>query len=105
MLNKLKVHELNEYITENKLSPKGNKQDKINAITADVLRKTHIRIVEDKSREEISDSDNEINQDLVLEEFGSDSETESELESKHKMLNQFLLLLKRVMDVLLEIGP
>ena len=36
-LNKLMVQELNKYITKHKLNMRGNKPDKVNAITADVL--------------------------------------------------------------------
>ena len=65
-LNKLKVQELNKYITENKLNTEGKKQDKINAITADVLRKSNIKTSEDilgqqdkDQEQQISDSDDE----------------------------------------------
>jgi hypothetical protein len=42
----LKVQKLNKYIIENKLNTKGNKQDKFNAITADVLWKSDTRTIE-----------------------------------------------------------
>ena len=62
---------------------RGNKPDKVNAITADVLRKSHNRTIKDilerqnkDQEQESSGSDNESDQDLVLEKFGSESETE-----------------------------
>ena len=59
-LNKLKVQELNKYITENKLNTKGNKQDKINAITANILGKSNIKTVEDILGQQDKDQEQEI---------------------------------------------
>ena len=39
-LSTLKVYELDEYLDENKLNKKGNKNDKLKAIAADVLRRS-----------------------------------------------------------------
>ena len=77
-LTKLKVQELNKYIIENNLNMKGNKQDKLNAITADVLRKNHARTIEDVLEQhkiqDLESDHSDSDQDIVLEKFGSESE-------------------------------
>ena len=78
------VQELDKYITENKLNKKEKKKDKLDAITADVLRKNQGRSIEDvlepQHRDQASsESDSE---DIILEEFGSESEPESETEDE-----------------------
>lgn len=85
----MNVQELDKYINENKLNKRGKIRDKLNAITADVLRKNHTRSIEDvleqKHKDQASsdnDRENESEQDLVLEEFRPESETESKSESE-----------------------
>lgn len=84
-LSKLTVQELDKYITENKLNKKEKKKDKLDAITADVLRKNQGRSIEDvlepQHRDQAS-SESDSDQDIILEEFGSESEPESETEDE-----------------------
>ncbi|CAB4011421.1 Transient receptor potential cation channel subfamily A member 1 [Paramuricea clavata] len=84
-LSKLTIPELDKYITENKLNKKGKKKDKLDAITADVLRKHQGRPIEDvlepQHRDQAS-SESDSDQDIVLEEFGSESDPESETEDE-----------------------
>ena len=88
-LNTLKKCELDKYIDENKLSKKGKKKDKLNAITADILRKSNTGTVEevlkqgqvDEGSNEL-ESDLESEQDIILEEFGTESEPD--VESDHE---------------------
>ena len=95
------------------LNTKGNKKDKINAITAEVLWKIIIKTVEDilgqqdkDEEQEISDSDYESDQDIVLEVFGSDSETKSESESELlPTVEPVPLVVKTRYDVTLETAP
>ena len=84
-LSTLKVFELNKYIDENKLSKKGHKKDKLGAITADVLRKSSNGTIEDllkqgqvNQRGSEVESEVESDQDIILEEFGSESESDVE---------------------------
>jgi hypothetical protein len=88
-LNTLKVCELDKYIDENRLSKKGKKKDKLSAITADILRKSNTGTVEevlkqgqvDEGSNEL-ESDLESEQDIILEEFGTESEPD--VESDHE---------------------
>ena len=88
-LNTLKVCELDKYIDENRLSKKGKKKDKLSAITADILRKSNTGTVEevlqqgqvDEGSNEL-ESDLESEQDIILEEFGIESEPD--VESDHE---------------------
>lgn len=81
--------ELDKYIDENKLSKKGKKKDKLSAITADILRKSNTGTVEevlkqgqvDEGSNEL-ESDLESEQDIILEEFGTESEPD--VESDHE---------------------
>ena len=86
-IDKLTVHELDKYIDKHNLGKKGKKKDKLSAITADVLRKSHARstghaLEQLRIDQRSSDSDGESEQNHVLEEFGSDSETGDESEGE-----------------------
>lgn len=60
----LKVVELNKYLDKNKLSKKGEKTDKLNAITADALRKKQTDAIETAIEETGSDNNfSDINSD------------------------------------------
>ncbi|CAB4010191.1 histone chaperone rtt106-like, partial, partial [Paramuricea clavata] len=89
----LKVVELNKYLDKNKLSKKGKKTDKLNAITVDVLRKKQTDAIETAIEEtgsdnNISDINSDSDGDLILEELGDDTESESEVEEA-KMITSF----------------
>ena len=61
---------MDKYIDENKLNKKGKKKFKLNAIIADILRKSHAieEVLEQQHKDQISiDSDSD--QDLILEEL------------------------------------
>ena len=78
---------MDKYIIQNKLNKNGRKKDKLNAIKADVLRKSHSKSIKDvlgqqQNVEESSDSE----EDIVLEEIGSDSENENESESEQQQI-------------------
>ena len=82
-LSTLKVYELDEYLDENKLNKKGNKNDKLKAIAADVLRRSQTgpikKVLEKQERDQESsgaDSEADSDQDIVLEEIGSESESD-----------------------------
>ena len=75
-LSKLTILELDKYLKKHKLNLKGRKSDKVNAITVNVLRTNQANVVETAlekvvpSEGESSDSSDE---DLVIEEIGTDS--------------------------------
>ena len=77
---------MDKYIDENKLNKKGKKKFKLNAIIADILRKSHAieEVLEQQHKDQTSsDIDSDSDHDLILEEFGSESETGDEHESEH----------------------
>ena len=81
-LGKLIVLELDKYLTKHSLKTKGRKAEKINAITADVLRESQPNIIEtalqrvEPSVEEEGEEE-ESDEDLVIGEIEDDSTGDS----------------------------
>jgi hypothetical protein len=114
-LKSLKVVELDKYLDKNKLSKKGKKADKVNAITVDVLRKKQNDTIEKVIEETGSDynSDTGINsdsdEDVILDEFGDDTSSESDEEvdqtaAETADVESLPWLCELVMDVMRDIG-
>lgn len=82
-LGNLRVLELNKYLTKHNLKTKGKKAEKINAITADVLRRNKTNVIEsvlkrvEPPEEEVEDTEEESDEDLVIGEIESDSTSNS----------------------------
>ena len=82
-LGNLRVLELNKYLTKHNLKTKGKKAEKINAITADVVRRNKTNVIEsvlkrvEPPEEEVEDREEESDEDLVIGEIESDSTSNS----------------------------
>lgn len=68
--------ELDKYLKKHKLNLKGRKSDKVNAITANVLRTNQANVVETALEKVVpseGESSNSSDEDLVIDEIGTDS--------------------------------
>lgn len=95
-LGKLTVLELNKYLTKHNLKMKGRKAEKINAITADVLRRNQPNVietalrrvepsVEEEEGEEEGEEEEESDEDLVIGEIEADSTCDSGSEEENEI--------------------
>ena len=81
-LGNLRVLDLNKYLTKHNLKTKGKKAEKINAITADVLRRNKTNVIEsvlkrvEPPEEEVEDTEEEIESDSTSNP-GSDEENDT----------------------------
>ena len=89
-LGKLTVLELNKYLTKHNLKMKGRKAEKINAITADVLRRNQTNVIETALRRvepsvEEEEEEEESDEDLVIGEIEADSTSDSGSEEENEI--------------------
>ncbi|CAB3990932.1 Transient receptor potential cation channel subfamily A member 1 [Paramuricea clavata] len=96
-LGKLKVVELDKYLDQHKLNKKGRKRDKLDSITADVLRKKQQNVIEEATEQMVNQDesgDGSDDDDLVVEEIGTESSTSSEVESEAPAVDPLPLIVR-----------
>jgi hypothetical protein len=96
-LGKLKVVELDKYLDQHKLNKKGRKRDKLDSITADVLRKEQQNVIEEAMEQMVNEEesgDGSDDDDLVVEEIGTESSTSSEVESEAPAIDSLPLIVR-----------
>lgn len=86
-LAKLTVLELNKYLTKHNLQQKGKKAEKVNAITADVLRRNQPNVIETALRRvepsvEDEEDEDKSDEDLVIGEIETNSTCDSDTEEE-----------------------
>ena len=97
-LGKLKILELDKHLEIHQVNKKGRKADKINCISADVLRNNQRRVIEEAMEQmvdgEESGDSNGSDEDLVIKEIGTESSTSSEVESDTPEVEHLPLIVK-----------